>query len=157
MVPFVADRSLWQTPHAARRMVTSPWRGGSTSISSTATALPTVRATTALAHRFIFCYLAWQVPAQERCAAGKRALLGSGCAWQMVTQSALHMKHGLRIPGSGSQIKYLTTSFGFEPQTTCAACTDRTACGRDELIQGLPERRPRGLRSRGCKEEDCCA
>ena len=49
-VPLVADRSLWQTPQAAMRTVTSPWRGAATSICSTTTGLPTSRARTAFAN-----------------------------------------------------------------------------------------------------------
>src|SRR6267154_821140 len=118
MVPFVADRSLWQTPHAARRMVTSPWRGGSTSISSTATALPTVRATTALARRFIFCYLAWQFRRRKmRCRQTRIAWLG--IEMRLADGDAVCAAHETRTSNpadSGSQIKYLTASFGFEPQ-----------------------------------------
>jgi hypothetical protein len=48
MVPLVADKSLWQTPHAASRIMTSPWRGDCTSMCSTDTGKPSCRATTAL-------------------------------------------------------------------------------------------------------------
>ena len=41
MVPLVAERSLWHTPHAPIFTVTSPRRGGATSISSTTTAVLT--------------------------------------------------------------------------------------------------------------------
>ena len=37
MVPFVAERSLWQTPHAAMRTITSSRFGDAVSISSTET------------------------------------------------------------------------------------------------------------------------
>ncbi len=49
-VPLVADKSLWQTPQAAMRTVTSPCRGAATSICSTKTGLPTSRARTAFAN-----------------------------------------------------------------------------------------------------------
>ena len=50
-MPFVADRSLWQTPHADTWIITSPVRGDSTSISSTTTGWLRSRQRTAFALR----------------------------------------------------------------------------------------------------------
>src|SRR5436190_11568969 len=51
IVPVIAERSEWHTPHAARRTVTSPRLGGSTLISSTVMGWLCVRQIAALALR----------------------------------------------------------------------------------------------------------
>src|SRR5690349_13783985 len=51
IVPVIAERSEWQTPHAARRTVSSPRLGGSTLISSTVIGWLCVRQIAALALR----------------------------------------------------------------------------------------------------------
>src|SRR5439155_26788395 len=53
IVPLVAERSEWQTPHAPSLTVTSPRRGGSTVTSSTITGLFSSLHTTAFAFRDI--------------------------------------------------------------------------------------------------------
>src|SRR5690242_14105698 len=53
IVPVIAERSEWHTPHAARRTATSPRLGGSTLISSTLTGLLCSRQRTAFALRVI--------------------------------------------------------------------------------------------------------
>ena len=49
IVPLVADKSLWHTPQAASLIITSPARGGATSMVSTTTGWLFSRQMTALA------------------------------------------------------------------------------------------------------------
>src|SRR5258707_15863803 len=76
------------------------------------------RATPALARRFIFCYLAWQFRRRKmRCRQTRIAWLG--IEMRLADGDAVCAAHETRTSNpadSGSQIKYLTASFGFEPQ-----------------------------------------
>ena len=93
-----------------------------------------------------FCYLDWQIPAQEkmRCRQTRIAWLGWKCASRPPSRL---FKPGTLLPdgdaglrahesptsnpaGSGSQITYLTTNYGFEPQL------DFRSPARIELLAG---------------------